>query len=103
MAEHSREEVLKRFEEYNATIAPVYNVADILDDEHYQARDAVVDIEDDQLSSGLVQNAFPKFSETPGEIEHLGPELGAHNDEVYGEFLSYDEETLEDLASKGVI
>ncbi len=103
MDDHTREEVIDRFEEYEATIAPIYNVADITEDEHYQARDALVNVEDDQLGEGLVQNTFPRFSETPGEITHLGPQLGAHNDEVYGEHLSYDEETLADLRSGGVI
>jgi crotonobetainyl-CoA:carnitine CoA-transferase CaiB-like acyl-CoA transferase len=103
MSEHTREEVIDRFEEHEATIAPVYNVADILDDEHYQARDAVVRVADDQLGEGLVQNTFPRFSETPGEITHLGPRLGEHNDEVYGDLLGYDEATLADLADEGAI
>jgi formyl-CoA transferase len=103
MDDHTREEVIDRFEEYEATIAPVYNVEDIIADEHYQARDAVVEIDDEELGEGLVQNTFPRFSETPGDIEHLGPPLGAHNDEVYGDHLDYDAETLSDLDSKGVI
>jgi formyl-CoA transferase len=103
MDDHTREEIVDRFEEYEATIAPIYNVADIIEDEHYQAREALVEIEDDQLGEGLVQNTFPRFSETPGEITHLGPQLGAHNEEVYGEHLAYDEETIADLQSEDVI
>ena len=103
MHEHTREEILDRFEEYEATIAPIYNVADITEDEHYQARDALVEIEDEELGSGLVQNTFPRFSETPGEISHLGPQLGEHNEEVYAEELAYDRETLGSLESEGVI
>ena len=103
MDDHTREEILDRFEEYEATIAPIYNIKDILADEHYQARDAVIEVDDDQLGEGLVQNTFPRFSDTPGEVEHLGPPLGAHNDEIYAEHLAYDEETLADLESEGVI
>jgi formyl-CoA transferase len=103
MDDHTREEIVDRFEEYEATIAPIYNVADIIEDEHYQAREALVEVEDDQLGEGLVQNTFPRFSETPGEISHLGPQLGAHNEEVYGEHLAYDEETIADLQSEDVI
>ena len=103
MDDHTREAVIDRFEEYEATIAPIYNVADILADEHYQARDAVVEVPDDQLGAGAVQNTVPRFSETPGEITHLGPQLGAHNEAVYGERLSYDDETLAELDSEGVI
>lgn len=103
MDEHTREEVIERFEECEATIAPVYNVTDILEDDHYRDRDAVVDVEDDQLGQGRVQNAFPYFSETPGDVEHLGPRLGEHNEEVYGEILTYNEETIDELDSLGVI
>ena len=103
MDDHTREEVIDRFEEYEATIAPIYNVADILDDEHYQARDAVVEISDDEIGTGAVQNTIPHLSETPGSISHLGPPLGAHNEAVYGERLSYDEETLAELDAEGVI
>lgn len=103
MDEHTREEVLERFEEYEATIAPIYNVEDILADEHYQAREAVVEVEDDELGTAAVQNTFPRFSETPGRIDHLGPSLGAHNEAVYGDRLAYDDETVADLESEGVI
>ena len=99
----SRKEVIDRFEEHEATIAPVYNVEDILDDDHYQERDVVVDVDDEQLGQALVQNTFPYFSETPGGIHHLGPTLGAHNAEVFNEKLDYQEETLVDLKEKGVI
>jgi formyl-CoA transferase len=103
MGDHTREEVLEAFEEADATIAPIYNVADILDDEHYQARDAVVSIADDQLGEARVQDAFPRFSETPGRVEHLGPELGEHNAAVYSGWLGYDAETIEELDAEGVI
>lgn len=103
MAEHSREEVLDVFEETGATIAPIYNVEDIVEDEHYRARDATVRVEDEDLGSGLVQNVFPKFSETPGEVTHLGPRLGEHNEWVYGSLLGYDDDLLADLREKEVI
>ena len=103
MDDHTREEVIDRFEEYEATIAPIYNVADIIEDEHYQARDAVVEVPDEEIGTGAVQNTVPRLSETPGSISHLGPPLGAHNEAVYGERLSYDEETLAELDAENII
>ncbi|MFP8888382.1 CaiB/BaiF CoA transferase family protein [Natrialbaceae archaeon A-CW2] len=103
MAEHTREEILETFEEHDATIAPVYNVADILEDDHYREREAVVEIDDPDLGTAAVQNTIPKFSETPGDVDYLGPDLGAHNDEIYGEFLSYDADVLAELEQEGVI
>lgn len=103
IGDHTREEVIDRFEECEATIAPIYNVEDILDDEHYRSRDAVIEVEDDELGEAFVQNVFPFFSETPGRIDHLGSSLGAHNDEVYGETLGYEEDMLVNLEDEGVI
>ncbi|ELZ27953.1 CAIB/BAIF family protein [Halogeometricum pallidum JCM 14848] len=103
MNNHTREEVLSAFEEADATIGPVYNVADILEDEHYAAREAYINVPDPELGEATVQNVFPKFSATPGKVRHLGPRLGEHNDEVYRERLDYDESTLADLESEGVV
>lgn len=103
LGDHTREEVLAAFNDADATIAPVYNIADILEDPHYQARDAAIRVSDPDLGEGLVQNAIPRFSETPGRVEHLGPSLGEHNDSVYGGLLGYDESLIADLAEDDVI
>ena len=103
IAERPRAEVLERFEEHDATVAPVYDVEDIIEDDHYQARETLVEIEDPTLGTGLVQNVFPRFSATPGEVEHLGPDLGEHNDAVFLDRLSYDDDILDDLDERGVI
>ncbi|WP_435197431.1 CaiB/BaiF CoA transferase family protein [Natronomonas sp. EA1] len=103
MDDHTREEVLAAFEEADATIAPIYNVEDILQDEHYAAREAYLDVEDPELGEATVQNVFPKFSETPGEVRHLGPSLGEHNDEVFRDRLGYDDDLLAELEAEGAI
>ncbi|WP_282351706.1 CaiB/BaiF CoA transferase family protein [Haloferax volcanii] len=103
MDDHSREEVLSAFEAADATLAPVYNVEDILNDEHYAAREAFLTVDDPDLGEAVVQNAFPKFSETPGRVDHLGPSLGEHNDAVYRDRLGYDESVLSDLEAEDVI
>ena len=45
----------------------------------------------------------PKLSETPGEKQWLGPALGTHNEEVYGQLLGFTPERLEQLKRDGVI
>jgi crotonobetainyl-CoA:carnitine CoA-transferase CaiB-like acyl-CoA transferase len=50
-----------------------------------------------------VQAPVPRFSATPGRIDHLGPALGEHNDEVYGGLLGLDDATRERLHDDGVI
>ena len=50
-----------------------------------------------------VQGVVPKLSETPGEIKHLGADLGAHNREIYMDGLGLSEKELADLREEGVI
>jgi formyl-CoA transferase len=45
----------------------------------------------------------PKLSETPGETQWLGPALGAHNEEVYGQLLGFTCERLAQLKQGGII
>ena len=103
IGDHTRERVLERFEKCDATIAPVYNIEDIIRDSHYNERDAVVRVKDDDLGEVSVPNVFPKFSESPGRIAHLGPSLGEHNEEVFRDMLGYDKELLSDLQREDVI
>ncbi len=99
---HSLEEVLAAFEQAEAAIAPVYDVAQIFDDPQYQAREDIVEVSDDELGAVKMQNVFPFLSRTPGRISHAGPRLGEHNDEVLGELgISADE--LAALRAAGVI
>ncbi|WP_396613845.1 CaiB/BaiF CoA transferase family protein (plasmid) [Haloferax sp. S1W] len=100
---HTRQEVLEAFEASDATLVPVYNIKDIMHDPHYKARQSVVRVDDPDFGEAAVQNVFPRFSESPGKIEHLGVHLGAHNDLVYREFLGYDSEMLAELEDTGVI
>lgn len=103
IGERSRETVLERFDEFDVPVAPVYNIADIMADEHYRAREAIVTVEDRELGDARVQGVVPKLSETPGGVEFLGPEKGADNGAVYGELLGYDPELLDRLEADGVI
>lgn len=103
MGDHSREHVVEHFEEYDVPVAPVYNIEDIMGDEHYQAREAIIDVEDEDLGDARIQNVFPKFSETPGDVEYLGPSKGEFNEAVYTDVLGYDEELVEELEAEGVI
>jgi len=44
----------------------------------------------------------PKLSDTPGSADWVGPELGAHNDEVLGS-LGYDAAAIANLKQTGAI
>lgn len=101
---HTAEEVLKRFDEYECAIVPVYSIADIFADPHFQAREAVTTVRDPDLGPVKMQNVVPKFSRTPGKIRWTAPtRMGEHNEEVYCGKLGISRERLAELKEKGVI
>jgi crotonobetainyl-CoA:carnitine CoA-transferase CaiB-like acyl-CoA transferase len=102
ISERTTDEVVEAFEEANAAITPIYNIADIMQDPQYQALDSIITVDDSELGPIKMQNVLFRLSETPGEVKWSGPQLGEHNEEVYGE-LGIDEERLEELAEKGVV
>ncbi len=89
-----RADLIETFVAIDATAAPVYDVTDILADEHIQARGNIVALDDAELGSVRMQNVVGKLSETPGDITVAGPALGANNREILIERLGYTEAQL---------
>jgi formyl-CoA transferase len=102
IAERSLDEVVSAFEQAEAAVAPIYDVADVLADPQYQALQSIVTVADPELGPLKMQNVLFRLSDTPGRIRTTGPRLGEHNAEVFGR-LGIDAEGLADLARQGVI
>lgn len=102
MNDRTREEALEIFRENDAAIAPVYNTKDIFEDPHFQARNALVDVSDEEFGDVTMAGVFPKLSETPGEVEHTGPRLGEHTLEILSERTSLTEKEIRELANAGI-
>jgi crotonobetainyl-CoA:carnitine CoA-transferase CaiB-like acyl-CoA transferase len=95
---YTRDEILDLAERHRLTIGPVYDILDALEDEHYRARETIVELED----GVVVQNVVPRLSRTPAGIRRRAPALGEHNADVYGE-LGLTEAELAALAAEGVV
>ncbi len=96
------DEAISLLESNRVPVGPIYNVADMMSDKHFQERGLFeqVEINGKPLS---VPAIMPKLSETPGATEWPGGEIGSHNDEVLGELLSLSGEQLADLKTKGIV
>ena len=97
------QQVLDLCEEHGVPAGNLYRAPEMLADPHYQARDALVKMEHPQYDNFVMQNVVPKLSATPGAIESIGPELGAHNEVIYGELLGMDSAAMADLRDRGII
>ena len=103
IAARTRQEVEEIFNRYEVAYSPVFDIEDIFNDLHYRVREALVRVPDTELGEAIVQNVVPKFSQTPGSVDHLGPRLGEHNEDIYGGELGYSKEKLSRLRDAGVI
>ena len=57
-------------------------LADAMADQHFEARQIIVDVEDATFGTVPMHNIVPRLSATPGTWRLPAPELGQHNDEV---------------------
>ncbi|MBH0780466.1 CaiB/BaiF CoA transferase family protein [Nocardia bovistercoris] len=103
VAAHTLTEAMAVFEAEEVAAAPVYDIEDLLRDDQLRHREVFVPVADDELGSMTVQTPVPRFSETDGRVDHLGPRLGEHNAEVFGELLGLDDTELTDLHRRGVL
>jgi crotonobetainyl-CoA:carnitine CoA-transferase CaiB-like acyl-CoA transferase len=103
IAEHTSDEVMAAFEEFQAVIGPIYSIADIFEDPQYQARETITSVDDPKLGKVRIQNAIPKLSATPGHVRHLGGEIGEHNREILGQELGHSDADLERWRATGSI
>jgi formyl-CoA transferase len=101
--EHTAEEIQRRLDEAGVPVSPIYSIADIFADPHYQARGDIVDAEDPAIGSVPMPAVLPRFSRTPGDIRFPGPPLGAHNAHVYGTLLGLSHAEVEALAAEGIL
>jgi crotonobetainyl-CoA:carnitine CoA-transferase CaiB-like acyl-CoA transferase len=99
----TRDEVMDEMTRAGAAAAPVYDAADIVNDEHIQATEMIVQQPDDDLGSVAMHNVLWRMSRTPGSIRFTGRPLGADTDEVLSQRLGLITSELDDLRARGVI
>ncbi|MCH8745869.1 MAG: CoA transferase [Chloroflexi bacterium] len=97
------EQVMAELVPSGGIVGPVYNAQQIVEDPHYQERGDIIEVDDPELGPTRMLGIVPKFSQTPGSVEHTGPSIGEHNAQVYGGWLGYDENELRDLSDSGII
>lgn len=65
---------------------PVYDINDILEDEHYKVRDMIIAVDRPHSSKSYQIAGVPvRMTETPGGIHRRAPILGEHTDEILEE------------------
>ncbi|MGE5490544.1 MAG: CaiB/BaiF CoA transferase family protein [Actinomycetota bacterium] len=99
---HDEKDVLGLLEEAEVPASRVYSVADMFADPQFLARQMIQTARLPDGKEFRIPGIVPRLSETPGGTEWLGPELGAHTDEVLAA-LGYDGERIARMRSEKAI
>jgi succinyl-CoA:(S)-malate CoA-transferase subunit A len=99
----TRDEVLSRCLDREVPVGKVNSIADIFEDEHFQARGNLAKIDEPGLGEVIVPNVVPTLSETPGRITNLGPPLGNATYEVMRELLGISADEIKRLRQRKII
>lgn len=95
-------QVLAALESASVPSGPIYSVADMMQDPHYQARGLFEEV---AVNEGKLKipALVPRFSGTPGGSQWAGPEVGAYNQQVYRDWLGLTQAEIERLKQQGII
>ena len=89
---------------YSIPAGRVYRAPEMLEDPHFQAREAIIEVETERYGKLKMQGAFPKMSATPSSVRSPAPSIvGQHNAEIYGGLLGMDIAELDRLKAAGAI
>jgi crotonobetainyl-CoA:carnitine CoA-transferase CaiB-like acyl-CoA transferase len=82
----------------------IYRAPEMLEDPHFAARNALIEVETPRWGKVKMQNAFPFLSDTPSSVRSPAPaRIGEHNDEVYRGLLGLDAAELNRLSAAGAV
>ena len=65
---------------------PVVRPEELKDDPQLNAREMLVEVSCAELGKFKIPGVPIKLSDTPGDIECVGPKLGEHTEEILGNF-----------------
>jgi formyl-CoA transferase len=101
-AQHNAAALLGMLDQAQVPNGKIYSIADIAHDPQYLAREMIRQFTLKDGTPLKLPGIVPKLSATPGEVNWVGPELGAHTEEVLGAH-GYDAAAIARLRQQKVI
>lgn len=83
------------------TAGPIYDVSQILEDEHFIDREILADYPDDEMGLLPMHHVVPRLESTPGTIRTPAPWLGQHNRTVLAE-IGVDDQRYAAMVEAGI-
>ena len=87
----------------NVPFGGIYTAADIAEDPHFEARNNIVTVPDEELGDIPMPGVSPNLTGTPGRVAHAGPPIGHHTEEILGEMLNLSSADIDALKADGIV
>jgi crotonobetainyl-CoA:carnitine CoA-transferase CaiB-like acyl-CoA transferase len=97
------DELCAKLDEAKLAYSFIFTIEDIMNDPHYQARGTIASVPDPKIGPVRMAGVVPRFSGVPEKAIESAPDLGEHNDEVYGKMLGLSRERIAQLTESGVL
>ena len=97
------EDAIAALKKFNVPCSPLPTFDEVANDPHLLSREMLVEV--DQPVSGKVKliGSVYKMSKTPGDRKMRVPDVGEHNEDIYGGLLELSADELEKLKADSVI
>lgn len=99
----NRDELQSLLDSYGVPISPINSIEDIFKNPQFKSRENIVEIEHPRLGSIKMPGIVPKFSETPGMIRNVGPDLSEHTDQILKDLIGLSESEIIELKNKKIV
>lgn len=99
----NRDELQTLLDEYGVPVSPIYSIKDIFEHEQYDSRENIIEMDHPRLGKIKMPGIVPKFSETPGQVRNVGPDLSEHTEEILKDYLNYTDAQIKALKEKNII
>lgn len=103
ISERTRDKVIAAFEDAEAAVGPVYDVADLVSDPQVRHRRTLTKVPDEDLGLVEMQNVLFRMSKTPGEIRFPGRARGVDTNAVLEGELGLSAEQVKLLRERGIV
>lgn len=102
LATKTRDEWIRRFDEYDIIYAPVSSITDVINDPQVLENEYIIEVDDPRYGLTKLVDCPVQLRKTPGRVRDLGPELGQHTEEILLE-MGYTWDDIVSLREQKVI
>ena len=103
LMQHTMQEVWSIAQKARVLSGPIYTSEALMADNHFRDRGMWVDIDHPVAGRYTYPGRPIIMGESPWQLRRAAPQLGEHNEEVFGEALGYESQDLARLRGVGVI